>query len=215
MSRLTSAFDRLSKREKVLVGTMLGLVFGGTILVLQLWLGSGVAELEERVAEDRATLQQLYAKSEDYLKVMGHSERLKKLAEKNQDLNLKLAINELGKSISFEARSRTGAIEGTKRMSDVVQFEQTQETYLSKKPRAKNAKKTDVQAGYYRRDQQITIADTVPFGAIYQFLEKIESSDQLLFVSDVDMQREFHDGQIARKNAQITVSTLYYKGEDE
>jgi hypothetical protein len=211
MARLGISLDRLSTREKVLVGTMFGLLFGSVVVLLTLWLGSSVSDLEERISEDRATLKTIYASSGSYLEQREHTERLRRVAEQSGDLNLKLAVNEIAKRISFDARNRRGEVEGQKKLADVMQFDQTQETYLSKKKkRAKDKKASDV--GYYRRDQPITLSDVVTFDAIYELMEKIEASSQMLFVTNIELTRDFQDGRVARKNAQIVVSTFYYKG---
>ena len=75
--------------------------------------------------------------------------------------------------------------------------------------------KKEVDDGYYRRDQPITLSDPVTFEAIYELLEKIEKTSQLLYVTDIEMTREFANGYVARKNATFTVSTFYYKGKED
>jgi hypothetical protein len=101
-----------------------------------------------------------------------------------------------------------------------MQFDQTQETYLEKKKKKRRKKgankdKKDDDYGYYRRDQPITLSDPVAFEAIYDLLEKIEKTSQLLYVTDIEMTREFANGYIARKNATFTVSTFYYKSKED
>ena len=96
-----------------------------------------------------------------------------------------------------------------------MQFDQTQETFLSKKKKrkAKNKKsKKDAATGYYRRDQPITMSDGVPFRSIYELMEQIEASNDLLYVTEIEMNRDFKDGRNARKNAKLVVSTYYSKG---
>ena len=53
------------------------------------------------------------------------------------------------------------------------------------------------------------------FAAIYDLLEQIEKTEQLLFVTDIEMTREFANGYVARKNATFTVSTFYFMGGEE
>ena len=102
-----------------------------------------------------------------------------------------------------------------------MQFDQTQEVYLEKKKKKKRRKKgagkdkKESDDGYYRRDQPITLSDPVTFEAIYALLEKIEKTSQLLYVTDIEMTREFANGYVARKNATFTVSTFYYKGKED
>lgn len=214
--KVLSGFDRLSRREKVLVSTLFGLVAGGLVVVLHLWVGSSVNELEEQISEHREDLQTIYATAGGFLESKAKVDKMRELAERNQDMNLKLVVNEIAKRISFTSRNRRGEPEGQKKLADALQFDQSQETYVSKKKK-KKAKKTkkESEAGYYRRDQPLTLSEDVPFQAVYELLEKIEESEDLLYVTEIEMSRDFSDGRIARKNASITVSTFYYKGDEE
>jgi len=188
---------------------------GAVIFVFHFIVGTEVSSLEERIEEDRETLTEIYAKSHDFLAATAATEAMRAVAARNVDLNLKLAVNEVAKRISFQARNRKGEVEGTKKLADVMQFDQTQETYLSKKKKKRKGKKKADDTGYYRRDQPITLSDGVPFKAVYELMEKIEETKDLLFVTEVEITRDFQDGRFARKNAQIVVSTYYYKGADE
>lgn len=215
---LAASLGRMSRRERLLVGLLVSLLVGAVIFVFYFIVGTEVSSLEERIGEDRKTLTEIYSKSHGFLAATAATEAMRDVAARNKDMNLKLAVNELAKRISFQARNRKGEIEGTKKLADVMQFDQTQETFLSKKKKkrkAKGKKKKDADTGYYRRDQPITLSDGVPFKAIYQLMEKIEETEDLLFVTEMDLTRDFQDGRIARKNAQIVVSTYYYKGAEK
>jgi hypothetical protein len=209
----------MSRRERMLVGLLLSLMVGAVVFVFYFIVGTEVSSLEERIGEDRETLTEIYGKSHEFLKATAATEAMREVASRNKEMNLKLAVNELAKRISFQARNRKGEIEGTKKLADVMQFDQTQETYLSKKKKKRKVKgkkkKKDSDTGYYRRDQPITLSDGVPFKAIYELMEKIEETEELLFVTEMDLTRDFQDGRIARKNAQIVVSTYYYKGAEK
>lgn len=215
MGRIGGAFDRLSAREKVLVVLMLVLLVGSVLALAHLWVGVQVGELETRIEEDSDSLTKIYAQAGEYQESVKRGEATREMAERNRRLNLKLAINEVAKTISFDSRGRDGALEGQKRLADVVQFDQTQETFLSKKKKGRRKKGPESDEGYYRRDQPVALSDNVPFEAIYQFLERVEESDKLLFVTDIEMTRDYQDGRIARKNASFVVSTYYYKGKEE
>jgi hypothetical protein len=213
---LAASLGRMSRRERVLVGLLMSLLVGAVVFAFSFVVGTEVSSLEERIGEDRKTLSEIYSKSHGFLTATAATEAMREVAARNKEMNLKLAVNELAKRISFQARNRKGEIEGTKKLADVMQFDQTQETYLSKKKKkrkVKGKKKKDSDTGYYRRDQPITLSDGVPFKAIYELMEKIEETDDLLFVTEMDLTRDFQDGRIARKNAQIVVSTYYYKAD--
>lgn len=211
---LAASLGRMSRRERFLVGLLVALMLGAVIFVFHFIVGTEVTSLQEKIGEDRETLTQIYAKSQEFLAATAATEAMREIAARNEDLNLKLAVNEVAKRISFQARNRKGEVEGTKKLADVMQFDQTQETYLSKKKKKKKrkGKKKGDDTGYYRRDQPITLSDGVPFKAVYELMEKIEETDDLLFVTEMELTRDFQDGRYARKNAQIVVSTYYYKG---
>jgi len=206
----------MSRRERVLVGVLVGLLLGAVVFVFHLIVGTEVSSLQEKIGDDRETLTEIYAKSHEFLAATAATEAMREIAGRNEDLNLKLAVNEVAKRISFQSRNRKGEVEGTKKLADVMQFDQTQETFLSKKKKKKRkGKKKPDDTGYYRRDQPITLSDGVPFKAVYELMEKIEETEDLLFVTEVELTRDFQDGRFARKNAQIVVSTYYYKGASD
>jgi hypothetical protein len=219
INRLNGAFGRMSRREQILVLSMVGTLFLAVVGLGQLWLSSEIGDLEARVEEDQGALRTIYASSAKFLAEKRTADRMRDLAAKNVELNLKLAVNEIAKKIEFTARDRRGEITGKKKLADVMQFDQTQEVYLEKKKKKRRkkgaAKEKDDDEGYYRRDQPITLSDPVSFKAIYELLEGIEKTEQMLYVTDIEMTREFANGYVARKNATFTVSTFYYKGKEE
>ncbi len=216
MGRLGGAFDRLSAREKALVGTMFGLMAALIILLGYLFLGAGVGDLEDRIAEDRDALGKIHAFSHSYLAAVREKEAARNIALGNADINLRLAINDIAKGISFQARGRDGNVEGTKKLSDVVQFDQINEQKLSKKRKKRGKRsKEDMEVGYFRRDQPMTLSENVSFEAIYQLMERIEESDKLLYVTKLELNRDFQDGRIARKNASMVISTYFYQGGED
>lgn len=220
MERIFTAFGRMSRRERILVSSMIGVLFIAVAGLGQLWLSSEISSMEAKVEEDRGALKAIYAGSAKFLAQKRATDEMRDKAAKNVDLNLKLAVNEIAKKIEFTARDRRGEITGQKKLSDVMQFDQTQETYLEKKKKKRRKKgaskdKKEVDEGYYRRDQPITLSDPVAFEAIYELLEKIEKTSQMLYVTDIEMTREFANGYVARKNATFTVSTFYYKGKED
>ena len=215
MGRLSGAIDRLSGREKALVGTMVGLAVVLVVFLGYLFLGGGVSDLEDRIAEDRDSLAKIHAFSHKYMAAVKEKEATRNIAVTNADINLRLAINDIAKGISFQARGRDGNVEGTKKLSDVVQFDQINEQKLSKRKKRGKRSKENQDVGYYRRDQPMTLSENVSFDAIYQLMERIEESDNLLYVTKLEFSRDFQDGRIARKNASMVISTYFYQGAEE
>ena len=207
MERIFSAFGRMSRRERILVSSMIGVLFLAVTGLGQLWLSSEISSMEAKVDDDRGALQAIYAGSAKFLAQKKATDAMRSKAAKNVELNLKLAVNEIAKKIEFTARDRRGEITGQKKLSDVMQFDQTQEVYLEKKKKKRRKKgaakeKKEEDDGYYRRDQPITLSDPVTFEAIYELLEKIEKTSQMLYVTDIEMTREFANGYVARLRRQ-------------
>lgn len=211
-----SAFDRMSSREKVLVGIMLALLVGTVIFIFHVMVGSEVSDLEERIAEDRADLAMIHAKSKKYLEASAKADAVKTAAARNETIKLRLRINEIAKTIDFRARDRKGELGPSKRLSDVIDMpKEVSEDFLSQKRIRRSRKvKKDTKTGFWRRDQVVEVSQTVPFDAIYRFLEKIETSNDMLFVTELNVKREFHDGRYAQRNASFTISTYYYRDDE-
>ncbi len=210
------AFDRMSRREKTMVLGLLGFVvltvFGGAYL----WLSTSISSLETQVEDELTDLGDIYRLAETYAEKKAVADRQQNMAAKNRDTNIKLAINEIAKSVMFEDQrpKRDEENPPKKKLADVIQYEQTQETFLSKRKRRRRKGK-DPELGYFRRDQKVKLSEVVPFRAVYDFLDRVERSDKMLFVTEVDLRRQYNNGLLARKNAAITIATFFYKAEEE
>ena len=218
MGRGTSAFDRLSKREKMMVGGLLGVLVIGGVALAWILTSKSIADLETKIEEDRTKLQQIYALSSKYQEQTKEQKQLKAIARKNRDASkrMKTLLSNLAGRIKFDAISRQGIVEGTKRLSDVIEFKGVQEKWLSKpKKRPKKGSKDTEGIGFYRREQEIRIQRPVPFDALYDFLERIENGkdNDLFFVTELKMKRRFDDGDIANNPTELTVATYYYKSK--
>lgn len=210
------AFDRMSRREKTMVLGLLGflvlVVFSGAYF----WLSTSISSLEVQVSEELADLGDIYRLAETFAEKKAVADRQKNMAAKNRDTNIKLAINEIAKSVMFEDQrpKRDDDSPAKKKLADVIQYEQTQETFLSKRKRRRRKGK-DPELGYFRRDQKVKLSEVVPFRAVYDFLDRVERSDKMLFVSELDLRRQYNNGLLARKNAAVTIATFFYKAEEE
>lgn len=215
---MASAFDRMSKREKVMVASLGGVVLVFAVLMLYLWIGRGVAELETQVQADRSMLREIQLLAPRYIKATRSQASSLKSVEANEEINLKLAVNKLAKLIDFEGIDNRGEPTSRRKLADVIAYQQTQDKQIKvKKDKGKKAKKKkkDAVGGYYERHQTVKLNEFVPFKAIYELLEKVEADEQMLFVTSLKIRKKFRDGRYAKKNAEITVSTYYYRGKDE
>ena len=93
MERIFSAFGRMSRREKILVSSMLGVLIIAVTGLGQLWLSSEISSMEKKVEQDRGALKAIYAGSAKFLAQKRATDQMRDKAAKNLDLNLKLAVN--------------------------------------------------------------------------------------------------------------------------
>jgi|GEM_PF-1281722 len=216
---MSGAFDRMSSREKMLVSVLVGLVLilgvGGVYLVVS----SDVSDLEVEVDEARDKLARLRALAPKYMAATAKTRRFRSLARANDSLKLELEINRIAKAISFDKRNSRGDLSGDSiNLAGVLNYPGKSEKFLGPKPKKKKRGKKGKQdkVGYFRIDEPIRVGDYIPFDKLYQFLDRIEMTEKMLFVTRLDMRRLRQDGEVAQTGAAFTVSTYVYRGgEDE
>ena len=79
-------------------------------------------------------------------------------------------------------------------------------------PKKKTTGKKQSTAGYYQKDQEITLKENIPLETVYELLEKIEESQDLLFVTDLRLERSRLDPERAGQG-KIVVSTFFWQGD--
>ena len=219
---MAGAFDRLSRREKVLIFIMAGLTVVLGLVFVQVAIAGSVSELEESIASDRAALENIYHLADSYRARTAQTQQMQSIAEENRKAaeSLVTTITNVGSKVKYEAVSiRTGLSEGTKRLSDVLDFKGVKKVWLSKpkkKRRAKDKKEADTH-GYHRWDQEVSIQQQIPFDALYDFFEQIEenSENKLLFITNLNIGRSRADGDRAKKPVTMTISTFFYQPKED
>ena len=166
MSRMSQAFSRLSQREKLLVSAMGGVLVIGVVVALNLVFQGQIDELEANVAAESDALRQIYASTPDYLAATKKFEATRKQALSNAELNVATAIAEIADKITFEAVDpRTGPI-GKKDLESFMDFKPPQEKAVG--PKKKTTGKKQSTAGYYQKDQEITLKENIPLETVYE-----------------------------------------------
>jgi hypothetical protein len=211
MSRVGVAFARLSKREKIMVVVLGVAVVGGLLFFLNGMFQSKITKLETDIANERDSLRQIYAGTEIYKVAAARFEASRTQAIENEKLTLTTAVANLAGDISFDATDTRNNPMGKKNLKEFLEF-----AALKEKPVGNRSKSTKDKSeeGYVQRDQEFTLKGTVPFAAIYQLFEKIEESSDLLFVTEMRMERNSADSDRA-DNVKFTVSTFYFQQENE
>jgi len=212
MGRISAAFGRLSKRERVLVSVMLGLVGALVVFLLNVWLGSGVSRLEANVDKEQHSLEAMYAKATDFIAARRAVEARKTRAEENAKLNITEKIANIAEQVSFESIDPRGNPGGRKKLAEFLDYAPPKDNPLARKRKTsgKDKDKHDALDGYYRRDVEVTVRDSTTFDAIYELMEKIEESQDLLFVTEIRLDRDKRRADRAGRG-KVVVSTYYYE----
>ena len=222
MSKLGNAIARLSRREKIMVGSLLATVLIFAIFLFYFFIGRGSAQLESEIKEQQADLLKLQLATPDYLEKVALSETSKRQAIKNLDLNLKNLIYDVAGQVTFEAR-----IGGQKKLNDkdVLDLPSGSVTMLTKRSRKGKRKKKDSKVGYWRKDQTIKFKTEPTWDAIDALIKKLDVPEQMIYVRQIDVSAYSTGrrrsasvdasrlGNYAGRNATITVSAIYYEEE--
>lgn len=211
MGRVSAAFARLSKRERILVGVMGGLVAVGVVFLINLSLSSSVSKLETTVATAQESLQAMYAGAGEFVTARQVDEARKQRAIANARLNITEAIAGIAGQISFESVDIRNNPTGRKRIGEYLDYAPPKDTPLGRKRRgaAREGEPRDLLEHYVRRDVEVTVRESSTFDAIYELLEKIEESSDLLFVTELRLDRDQRRPERAGRG-KIVVSTFYY-----
>lgn len=212
MGRVSAAFGRLSKRERVLVSVMLAMLSLGVVFLLNVWLGSGVSRLRESVDKEQRSLETMYANATDFVAARRQVEARRSRAEQNAKLNITERIAHIAEQVSFESIDPRGNPAGRKKLAEFLDYAPPKDSALARKRKAssRDKDKHDGLEGYYRRDVDVTIRDNTTFDAIYELMEKIEESRDLLFITEIRLDRDKRRPERAGRG-KVVVSTYYYE----
>ncbi|HOD07309.1 MAG TPA: hypothetical protein PLY68_03810 [Myxococcota bacterium] len=202
---LSSMVGRLSGRERRLVG-LLGLALS-LVIVAGAWFGVSAvfSGIREDIEADRKILIDLKAMAPSYIENRNRRRAVEEAVKGNKD-SVRVMANEILKDIEL-SESVSGAM-GT-RLADIVSFEgKTVETPvdLVKSRKASKAKKKTA-SGYIQEEQTLEFKE-VPHADLMRFLDAVEKSESLLFVTKVEMSRKFNDKNRVRSS--VGISTFRY-----
>lgn len=212
---------------------MFATVFVAAVVILHLVMQSKISKLEEDVSSEQDALRAIYLASDDYLAAKSRFEATRTRAAAAAEVNLPTAIAGLSDEVSFDAVDARNNPVGAKKLKEYLEFKPLREKpvgpHKKKVPPRKDpndktggadksgkdkaaADKKESSEGYYQRDQEISLKEGVPFKAVYEFLEKLERSHDLLFVTELKLDRSRNDPERAALG-KIVVSTYYYQSD--
>lgn len=203
---------RMTSRERRLFA-ILGVAAG---VVLIGGIGFGVtaffSSLQEELDRERAALAEMRALAPTYRDL---SERKRQMEEaiRNNRSTARSMVNELLKKqeLSGEVPGATG---GT--LADIVTFEgKTSETPIEPGRGARKKappKGKGREAGGLVEIEQSFDFKEVPVADLLVFLDQVERSKELIFVTKLEMTRKFND--LSHVRAQCSVATYQYQGAE-
>jgi len=204
---LATSFDRLSTREKGLIVGMVSLFVGLILFFIILSVSSSLSDLADEVQAGRAALKEVYALSDDYREVTAKRAQMQALIDENPISSLRIPVNAIAKGIT--AQSDEPGYQGTgKRLADLVSYGgKTVETRLEpkSKKRTRARKDKEEEGGNFEIEQSMEFTD-IPLQALYEFLEELKHSPDLIFVRRLEIGRRFNNLEHVR--ATISVSTI-------
>lgn len=207
---LMSSFDRLSTREKGLIISMVALFAGIILFFVVLTVNSSLSDLEEEVANGRKSLRTIYALADDYREATQKRAQMQKLIDDNPISSLRIPVNAIAKRIVVQS-DEPGYTGGGKRLSDLVSYGgKTVETRIEpkdkKRKRARKGEKDE--GGNFEIEQSMEFSD-IPLQSLYEFLEELKKTDDLIFVRRLELGRRFNNLEHAR--ATLSVSTIKFR----
>lgn len=206
------ALDRMSSREKWMV---LGLVVGLVVVVVGAalwWFNSAMTELEEEIATNQDLMRSVESAAAEYASVRAKCDAIQEKIESSRIVSLRIPVNNIARNV---------VLSGGKKLADEIgSLDKQVETPIAgvcekksekqKKKRAKGKKGADVEGSNLRVEQDFEFR-SISIDALFDFLEGIERSEELLFVTRVDIARKFGQYDIAQ-TAQVTVATYKAQG---
>lgn len=215
MKQLLESFQammgRMSPRERrlfsVLVGSIVGVIAAGVYLAGSAVFGS----IQDDIDGARAALAEMRQVAPRYVELSEEKRRVEDAIRANK-VSVRVAANELLRKMEFgdEIPGATG-----NKLSDIVSFEgKTTDTPLdiargkAKKAVTKKGKET---GGFFEIEQTLEFRE-VPIASVMAFLDTIESSKELLYVTKIDMARKFNNMSHAR--AVLGIATFQYQGDE-
>lgn len=207
---LSASFERLSSREKGLIVGAVGLFVGLVLFFVVFFVNATIGSLEDEVALNRESLAQIQTLAEEYREVTRKQKEIQRLIDENPINSLRIPINTVAKSITVE--SSDPAFQGRgKRLADLISYGgKTVETRIETKKKGASRKRTKVEdeAGNFEIEQSLEFGE-VPIATLYQLLEELKKSDELIFTRRLEVNRRFNN--LDHAQASLTVSTIKFR----
>jgi hypothetical protein len=203
-----SYFEQLSTREKLLLAGVS--VFAVLVVIggASFFISSALGEIEDEIEVNRDLIGDIEVAAEEYVRVKSQCQALRNTVATNPIVSLRIPVNNIARGVNLD---------GGKKLSDEIgSLEKQVETELGaiceKRDPKKKKKKKDEEVGevVVRVEQDFEFRN-IPIAAVYELLEGLEKSEDLLFVTELEVRRKFGEPDAAQ-NAKVTVATYRLQG---
>jgi hypothetical protein len=205
---VTAMVGRMTPRERRLFGVLVGAVLAAIAVAVYLATAAVFGGIQEDVDHGRQVLVELYRLAPGYQEA-SETKRQIEDAIRNNRQSVRVAANEMLKKMELadEVPGATG-----NKMSDIVSFEGKTndvpvETGKAKKKAAKGKGKEP--GGILQIEQNLEFRE-VPALNLFTFLDQVEQSKDLLFVTRLDVGRKFNN--LLHVRAMVTIATYQFEG---
>ena len=190
---LFDAFDRLSSREKIMVGVLFGGFLTVGIVVVSMIIGTQIEALEQRNENTRDTLTQVQILKADYLRQKGVLDAQKDLLD-NNDVKLVRLMEREAANADFEIED----------FKESKRFITTKHRNLKKTPNRKSV------IDLVEESQTVTIR-RISLAQLANFLAAIEARPEPVLTTRLTIDTLNSDRQVLR-SIRLTVAT--YRNEE-
>ncbi|NOZ01307.1 MAG: hypothetical protein GXP54_05390 [Deltaproteobacteria bacterium] len=215
---IQAAMGRMTPRERRLFGILAGVV--ALFLVGAVWLFTDamVGSIEEEIDHGRKTMAEIRRIAPRFREASRERKAVEAAIRANQDISVRVAANEILKKIELvdDVPGATGS-----QMSDVVSFEgKTTETPVEltgkkkkkkKKLKGKAKGKNVDSNGIVMVEQKLEFRD-IPWANLEDFLDRVQSGDDLLFVTRLELARKFN--KLSHVRATVTIASYRYQDQE-
>lgn len=209
LDSLTSIIGRMTPRERRLFSVLIAAVIFVMLGSIYIGISSVFVSIREEIEHGRKVLGELYALAPKYMEA-AEAKRQVEEAIRNNRQSVRVMANEMLKKIELadEIPAATGNT-----MADIVAFEgKTNDIPIEVgKPRKKGAKTKGIDSDTILQIEQTLEFREVPVVNLFSFLDQIENSKDLLFVTRLDIARKFNN--LSHVRAVVTIATFQYAGE--
>ncbi|MCO4760178.1 MAG: hypothetical protein KC502_01660 [Myxococcales bacterium] len=220
--RISSAFAQMSDRERKLVVGGGTLVVVGMVVIAGLLVSRKVAAMEEQVAQNGEALRSILDAAPSYLKNRREDKAIGEQLTRAEGSSLQSTLLAIAKDVKFERKyGNDGTSEA--RLSDYIKFSNASEILADltqkKKRRGRSKRKRKRKKKGKSSDKQVFLAtievvfDRIPDGALFQFLEKVETNKEAMFGVSLNISRESPNHDHFR--AKLKVGQFRYGGGDQ